>query len=87
MLKEFRDFALMGNVVDLTKRVIIGAVRGMRVSSLDDGASLPVTDRIWSRTNSSNLFIVVSQPEQRPSFPFADARDVGCGSSRVRFVH
>jgi large conductance mechanosensitive channel len=42
MLKEFRDFALRGNVVDLAVAVIIGAAFGTIVSSLVDDVITPL---------------------------------------------
>ena len=42
MLKEFRDFAIKGNVVDLAIGVIIGAAFGTIVSSLVDDVFMPV---------------------------------------------
>jgi large conductance mechanosensitive channel len=42
MLKEFRDFALRGNVVDLAVAVIIGAAFGAIVSSLVDDVITPL---------------------------------------------
>lgn len=42
MLKEFRDFALRGNVVDLAVGVIIGAAFGTIVSSLVDDMIMPI---------------------------------------------
>ena len=42
MLKEFRDFALKGNVVDLAVAVIIGAAFGTIVSSLVDDVITPL---------------------------------------------
>jgi large conductance mechanosensitive channel len=42
MLKEFRDFALRGNVVDLAVAVIIGAAFGAIVSSLVDNIITPL---------------------------------------------
>ncbi len=42
ILKEFKDFALRGNVVDLAVAVIIGAAFGAIVSSLVDNVITPL---------------------------------------------
>ena len=42
MLKEFRDFAIRGNVIDLAIGVIIGAAFGAIVSSLVDDVFMPL---------------------------------------------
>ena len=63
MLKEFRDFALKGNVIDLAIGVIIGAAFGAIVSSLVDDVFMPVIGLILNGIDFSNLFIVLSNPE------------------------
>jgi large conductance mechanosensitive channel len=59
MFKEFRDFALRGNVVDLAIGVIIGAAFGAIVSSLVDDVFMPVIGLILGRIDFSNLFFVL----------------------------
>jgi large conductance mechanosensitive channel len=87
VLKEFRDFALRGNVVDLVGDVVIGAASGARVSSLGDDVSMPLVNPIVGRTDFSNLFIVLDNPNSVPMVSMAAASDTGRGGSRVRFVH
>ena len=43
MLKEFRDFAVKGNVVDLAVAVVIGAAFGAIISSFVDDVVTPIT--------------------------------------------
>jgi large conductance mechanosensitive channel len=68
MLKEFRDFALKGNVLDLAIGVIIGAAFGAIVSSVVDDIFMPVIGLILSGIDFSNLFIPLLPPEGA-SFP------------------
>lgn len=60
MLKEFRDFAMRGNVVDLAVGVIIGAAFGTIVSSLVDDLIMPLIGAIAGGLDFSNYFIPLS---------------------------
>ena len=57
MFKEFKEFAMRGNVVDLAVGVIIGAAFGKIVSSLVEDVIMPPIGRLIGRVNFSELFI------------------------------
>lgn len=78
MFKEFRDFALKGNVIDLAVGVIIGAAFGAIVSSIVDDVFMPVIGLILSGIDFSNLFIVLNNPTgvAVPSVAFAKANGI-----------
>jgi large conductance mechanosensitive channel len=57
ILKEFRDFAFKGNVIDLAIGVIIGAAFGKIVTGLVNNIIMPVIGLILGRVDFSNLFI------------------------------
>jgi large conductance mechanosensitive channel len=59
MLKEFREFALKGNVVDLAVGVIIGAAFGKIVDSLVGDVIMPLVGAVVGKIDFSNLFIVL----------------------------
>ncbi len=61
MLKEFRDFAMKGNVVDLAIGVIIGAAFGTIVSSLVDDVIMPVIGMVTAGLDFSALKFVLQQ--------------------------
>jgi large conductance mechanosensitive channel len=63
MFKEFRDFALKGNVIDLAIGVIIGAAFGAIVSSLVDDVFMPIIGLILRGIDFSNLFVPLFPPE------------------------
>ena len=48
MLKEFKDFALKGNVVDLAVGVIVGASFGTVIKSLVDDIIMPPIGFCWA---------------------------------------
>ncbi len=77
MFKEFRDFALKGNVIDLAIGVIIGAAFGAIVSSIVDDLFMPVIGLILSGIDFSNLFIVLNNPNEVPVPSVAAAKAAG----------
>ena len=60
MLKEFREFAMRGNVVDLAVGVIIGAAFGKIVSSLVSDIIMPPLGLVLGQVDFSNLFLNLS---------------------------
>ncbi|MBL8592779.1 MAG: large conductance mechanosensitive channel protein MscL [Devosia sp.] len=77
MFKEFRDFALKGNVIDLAIGVIIGAAFGAIVSSIVDDLFMPVIGLILNGIDFSNLFLVISNPNNIPVPSVAAAKAAG----------
>ena len=66
MLKEFRDFAIKGNVVDLAVAVIIGGAFGKIVDSLVKDLIMPVVGAIFGGLDFTNYFIQLGaiKPDQ-----------------------
>jgi large conductance mechanosensitive channel len=61
MVKEFREFAVKGNVVDLAVGVIIGAAFGKIVDSVVNDLIMPIVSAIFGKLDFSNLFVVLGQ--------------------------
>jgi large conductance mechanosensitive channel len=59
MLKEFKDFAMKGNVVDLAVGVIIGAAFGKIVESMVGDIMMPIISAIIGNVDFSNLYLVL----------------------------
>lgn len=59
MLKEFKEFALRGNVLDLAVGIIIGAAFGAIVSSLVDDVIMPPIGLVMNGVDFSQLFLVL----------------------------
>ena len=83
MLKEFRDFAVKGNMIDLAIGVIIGAAFGAIVSSLVDDVFMPVIGLIIGGVDFSNLFIVLKNPEGVPVPSLQAAKDAGVATLNI----
>jgi large conductance mechanosensitive channel len=61
-MKEFREFAIKGSVVDLAVGVIIGAAFGKLVDSLVKDLIMPVIGRVFGGLDFSNWFIMLGAP-------------------------
>jgi large conductance mechanosensitive channel len=72
MLKEFREFAVKGNAVDLAIGVIIGAAFGKVVSTLVSDILMPPLGMIMGKVDFTNLFISLTG-EQFPTLAAAKA--------------
>jgi large conductance mechanosensitive channel len=60
VLKEFKEFAMRGNVLDLAIGVILGAAFGKIVASFVDDVLMPPLGRLLGRVDFSQLFINLS---------------------------
>ena len=59
MMKEFREFAVKGSVVDLAVGVIIGAAFGKIVDSLVTDIIMPLVGMVFGKLDFSSLFVVL----------------------------
>jgi large conductance mechanosensitive channel len=79
MLKEFKAFALRGNVLDLAVGIIIGGAFGTIVKSLVDDIIMPPIGLALGGLDFANLFVVLKTGEKAPP-PYAtiaQAHDAG----------
>lgn len=84
MLKEFKEFAMRGNVLDLAVGVIIGAAFGKVVSSLVDDVLMPPIGKLVGHVDFSQLYINLSDQ----SFPtLADAKKAGAALNYGNFIN
>ena len=61
MLKEFREFAMRGNVVDMAVGIIIGAAFGKIVDSMVRDVIMPPIGLLLGNVDFSDLFLVLKQ--------------------------
>ena len=80
MLKEFREFALKGNAVDLAIGVIIGAAFGTVVTSMVNDILMPPIGKVLGGVDFSNFFVVLGGG-QYPSLKVA--KDAGAATIDV----
>ena len=60
MLKEFKEFAMRGNVIDLAVGVVIGAAFGKIIGSLVEDVVMPPIGLALGNVDFSNLFVNIS---------------------------
>ncbi len=78
MLKEFKEFAMRGNVVDMAVGIIIGAAFGTIVKSLVADIIMPPIGLLLGNVDFSNLFIVLKQGATAGPFAtIAEAQKAG----------
>ncbi|MBC7923895.1 MAG: large conductance mechanosensitive channel protein MscL [Ferruginibacter sp.] len=76
MLREFKEFAMRGNVVDLAVGVIIGAAFGRIVDSVVNDLVMPLVGKIIGNVDFSNLFVPLSD-RITAGLSLAEARKLG----------
>lgn len=67
MGKEFKEFILRGNVVDLAVAVIIGAAFGTIVTSLVNDLIMPPIGLILGNVDFADLFVVLKEGIKAPA--------------------
>lgn len=86
MFKEFKEFAMRGNVVDMAVGIILGAAFGKIVSSLVSDVIMPPIGLLTGQVDFSNLFINLSST---PYESVADAAKAGAPTINygIWFMH
>jgi large conductance mechanosensitive channel len=77
MLKEFKEFAMRGNVVDLAVGIVIGAAFGKIVDSLVKDVIMPPIGLALGRVDFANLFLVLKDGVQPGPYATVDAAAKG----------
>jgi large conductance mechanosensitive channel len=77
MLKEFREFAIKGNMVDMAVGIVIGAAFGTVVTSLVNDVLMPIISGIIGSPDFSNLFVILRNPTGAAFTSVKAAREAG----------
>jgi len=78
MFKEFKEFAMRGNVVDMAVGIIVGAAFSSIVKSLVADVIMPPIGLLLGNVDFSNLFIVLKSGTQAgPYLSLAAAQEAG----------
>ncbi len=86
--KEFKEFAIKGNAVDLAVGVIIGAAFGAIVNSLVKDIVMPPISLLTGGLDFSNKFVVLRAPPAGGTFTTAGRRgESGRGHLELRQLH
>jgi large conductance mechanosensitive channel len=62
MLREFKEFAVKGNMVDMAVGIVIGAAFGTVIKSLVDDLLMPLISSIFGTPDFTNLFTILRAP-------------------------
>ena len=78
MFKEFKEFAMKGNVVDMAVGIVIGAAFGTIVKSFVSDVLMPPIGLLMGNVDFANLFIILKEGTQAgPFMTIADAQAAG----------
>lgn len=78
MFKEFKEFAMRGNVVDMAVGIIIGAAFGTIVKSLVDDVIMPPIGLLLGSVDFSDLFVTLKEGATAgPYLTLAAAKEAG----------
>jgi len=77
LLKEFKEFAMRGNVVDMAVGIIIGAAFGKIVTSVVNDVIMPPIGKMMGNVNFSDLFISLDSAKTQGITSLAKAKETG----------
>jgi large conductance mechanosensitive channel len=84
MLKEFKEFALRGSVVDMAVGIVIGAAFSAIVTSLVNDIIMPPIGLLLGRVDFANLYILLKSGDPAP--PYASLADAqGAGAVTINY--
>ncbi len=75
-VKEFKEFAVKGNAVDMAVGVIIGGAFGTIITSIIDDLIMPVVGALIGKPDFSSLYVVL-KGDVAPGLTLEQAREVG----------
>lgn len=77
MMKEFKEFAVKGNVMDLAVGVIIGGAFGKIVDSMVRDLIMPLVGAVVGKLDFSNLFVILGTPPVGTELTYAALTKAG----------
>ncbi len=77
MMKEFKEFAMRGNVLDMAVGVIMGAAFGKIITSLVGDIIMPPIGKIMGNINFNDLFVNLDPVKAQGIKSLADAKQAG----------
>jgi large conductance mechanosensitive channel len=84
MFKEFKEFAMRGNVVDMAVGIIIGAAFGTIIKSLVDDVLMPPIGMLLGNVDFANLFAVIKAGKTAgPYLTLAEAKAAGAVTMNI----
>lgn len=84
MLKEFKEFAMRGNVLDMAVGIIVGAAFGTIITSFVQDIIMPPIGLLLGHVDFSNIFLVLKDGKAAGPYPSVAAAK-GAGAVTVNF--
>ena len=84
-IKEFKEFAMKGNVMDMAVGVIIGGAFGKIVSSLVNDVLMPAISTVTGGIDFTNLYVALSDKVDT-SLPLEKAKEMGAVLAYGQFI-
>jgi len=75
MLKEFKEFAFKGNLIDMAVGIIIGGAFGTVVKSLVENVFMPALGKLTGGINFSEMYVNLNFPDGK--VPYKEALEAG----------
>ncbi|MFD2257479.1 large conductance mechanosensitive channel protein MscL [Luteolibacter algae] len=75
MIKEFKEFAFKGNLIDMAVGIIIGGAFGTVVKSMVENLFMPVLGKITGGINFTEMYLNLNNPDVK--LPYKDALEAG----------
>ncbi|YCM45233.1 large conductance mechanosensitive channel protein MscL [Verrucomicrobiaceae bacterium 227] len=85
MLKEFKEFAFKGNLIDMASGIIIGGAFGLVVKSLVDNIIMPIIAGVFNMPDFSQMFYAFT--EGAPDRTLAEAQAAGAVIAYGTFIN
>ncbi len=85
LIKEFKEFAMKGNVMDMAVGVIIGGAFGKIVTSLVNDVLMPAISTVTGGVDFTNLYIALSDKVD-PTLPLDKAKEMGAVLAYGQFL-
>jgi large conductance mechanosensitive channel len=86
VLKEFKEFAMKGNVIELAVAVVIGSAFGKIVTSLVEDVIMPIIGKLTGGLDFSNMYYAFWNVAVTVGMPLSDAKKAGAVLAWGNFV-
>ena len=80
MIKEFKEFAVKGNMLDMAVGIVLGAAFGTVIKSLVDDILMPIVAGIFGTPDFSNLFFIIGEHAGESYATIDAAREAGAAA-------
>ena len=80
IIKDFKEFAMRGNVIDLAVGVVIGAAFGKIVTSLVEDLIMPIIGKLTGGLDFSNMYYAFGNRDKNPCKSHSKEKSGSCTS-------